>query len=142
MNLSMTTEAEGPMASFVPSSKVNSPRPVALVFTTSLKNNGDDFPRVPDASIDFVFSFGAFVHFDLDLIDRYLGNIKRLLTPTSNVVIQYSDKTKPMAQQNSSFSENDPDKMRALVLSHGYAIFEEDLKTMWHSSIVRFGVPR
>lgn len=107
---------------------------------TFVKNHGDDFPNIPDASIDFVFSFGTFVHLDLDLIDRYLGNLRRLLKSTSNVVIQYSDKTKPVAQKNASFSENDPDRMRAMVLSHGYAVYEEDVKTLWHSSIVRFGL--
>jgi cyclopropane fatty-acyl-phospholipid synthase-like methyltransferase len=107
---------------------------------TSVKNNGDDFPDIPDGSIDFLFSFGAFVHLDVEIIDSYLRNIKRLLKPTSNVVIQYSDKTKPLGKRNDSFSENDPDKMRELIRPHGYSIYEEDIKTLWHSSIVRFGL--
>jgi len=107
-----------------------------------IKNNGDDFPNIPDESIDFLFSFGTFVHLDVDIIARYLQNMKRLLKHNSNVIIQYSDKTKPMGKNLVDFSENDPDKMRALVLSHGYSIFEEDVKTMWHSSIVRFGLPQ
>ena len=110
---------------------------VRIVF---LKNDGDNFPNVPNESVDFVFSFGTFVHLDIDIIDRYLQNIKPLLKPESNVVLQYSDKTKPLAKMNRGFSENDPDQMRNLVQSHGYYIYEEDIKTMWHSSLVRFGL--
>lgn len=106
-----------------------------------MKNNGDDFPGIPDGSVDFLFSFGVFVHLDVDIIDSYLRNIKPLLKRDSNVVIQYSDKTKPIAKNIKGFSENDPDKMRELVLTHGYEIKEEDTKTMWHSSIIRFCLP-
>jgi ubiquinone/menaquinone biosynthesis C-methylase UbiE len=104
-----------------------------------IKNNGNDFPSIQDKSIDFLFSFGTFVHLDFPIIDSYLQNMKRILKHDSIVVIQYSDKTKPAAKSNPSFSENDPDKMRKLVLSHGYSIHEEDLTTLSHSSIVRFG---
>jgi len=106
-----------------------------------IKNNGDDFPNIPNASVDFVFSFGTFVHLDLDIIDRYLRNMKELLKEGASAVIQYSDKTKPLGEQNAGFSENDPERMRELITSHGYSIYEEDVKTMWHSSIVRFGHP-
>jgi ubiquinone/menaquinone biosynthesis C-methylase UbiE len=107
---------------------------------TYIKNNGDDFPGVPDGSIDFLFSFGTFVHLDVEIIGRYLLNMRRVLKPRASVLLHYSDKTKPLAQSNSGFSVNDPDTMRALVSSHGYAIYEEDTKTLWHSSIIRFGV--
>lgn len=105
-----------------------------------LKNDGDNFPNVPNESVDFVFSFGTLVHLDIDIIDRYLKNIKPLLKPESNVVLQYSDKTKPLAAMNDGFSENNPDQMRKIVQSHGYNIYEEDEKTMWHSSLLRFGL--
>jgi hypothetical protein len=105
-----------------------------------IKNGGDDFPGVPAGSVDFVFSFGAFVHLDVEIIDRYLQNLRPLLASHANVVIQYSDQTKPMARRNPGFAENDPEKMRKLVTSRGYAILEEDVQTLWHSSIIRFGL--
>jgi len=108
-----------------------------LVF---IKNNGNDFPGVTNESVDFIFSFGTFVHLDIEIIDRYLENIKPLLKPTSNVVIHYSDKTKPMGLQNKGFSQNDPNTMKKLVLSHGYFVYEEDIGTLWHSSVIRFGI--
>lgn len=111
-----------------------------LEHLTFVKNNGNDFPGIPNDSIDFVFSFGTFVHLDIEIIDQYLHNMKALLRPNSNVVIQYSDKSKPLGQSNKDFSQNDPDTMRRLVSSHGYFIYEEDIKTLWHSSVIRFGV--
>ncbi len=107
-----------------------------------IKNNGDDFPNIQNSSIDYLFSFGTFVHLDIEIIDLYLRNMKPLLKPSANVVIQYSDKTKPLAKTVDSFSENNPLIMRELVTSHDYSIYEEDLKTLWHSSIVRFGVKK
>jgi SAM-dependent methyltransferase len=107
----------------------------------SIKNSGTDLPGVPAESIDFVFSFGVFVHLDLDLIDAYLHSFKSVLKCGGSVVLQYADKTKPLAKLNNGFAENTPEQMRKLILSHGYRIEEEDTATMWHSSIVRFTTP-
>ncbi|MGH7341600.1 MAG: class I SAM-dependent methyltransferase, partial [Candidatus Rokuibacteriota bacterium] len=104
----------------------------------AVKNNGSDFPGVPAHSVQYVFSFGTFVHLELDLISAYLESLRGILAPGANVVIQYSDKTKVMAQVNPGFSDNSPDEMRRMVGDAGYRILEEDLTTMWHSSVVRF----
>jgi len=104
----------------------------------SIRNKGTDLDGVPDRSIDYAFSFGTFVHLDIPLIEGYLKNLGRVLKPTANVVIQYSDRTKIMARENSGFSDNTPDRMRQLVESANFRILEEDLTTLWHSSIVRF----
>jgi ubiquinone/menaquinone biosynthesis C-methylase UbiE len=106
-----------------------------LVF---VKNNGCDFPGIAPQSVDYVFSFDCFVHLDTDLIEQYLRSLKIIVKPKSNVVIHYSDKSKVMAQINNGFSENTPEKMRQMVLSAGFRVVEEDLTTMWHSSIIRF----
>lgn len=105
-------------------------------------NNGDDFPGVPDGSVDFLFSFGTFVHLDVDIIARYLQNMKPVLAEHANVVIQYSDKTKDKAKDNPTFSENTPHLMRQLLLSSGYTIVEEELNILDHSSIVRFVISK
>jgi SAM-dependent methyltransferase len=105
-----------------------------------IRNNGTDFPTVPDAAVDYLFSFGTFVHLDLDLIDAYLANMRRILKPGANAVIQYADKRKLMAQIDEGFADNDPERMRALVLGHGYRILEEDTSTLWHSSLLRFTI--
>ena len=103
-----------------------------------ITNNGTDFPGVKKRSIDYLFSFGVFVHLDIPLLEAYLKNIKPILKPTANVVIHYSDKTKVMAQMNPSFSDNTPELMRKMVTTAGYKIVEEDITTMWHSSVMRF----
>jgi enamine deaminase RidA (YjgF/YER057c/UK114 family) len=109
---------------------------------TIIKNNGTDFPGIPDESVDFVFTFGTFVHLDAPLIESYLDNLKRIVRPNANLVIHYSDKNKVMAQQNISFSENTPERMRPMVKQAGYQILEEDVTTMWHSSIMRIAKGR
>jgi len=106
-----------------------------LVF---VENHGADFPDVEADSIDYLFSFGTFVHLEVDLIQAYLGAMRPLLREGGNVVLQYSDKTKVMAQLNAGFSENTPERMRQMVTGAGYAILEEDLTTLWHSSVIRF----
>lgn len=108
---------------------------------TYIKNHGDDFPGIECNSVDFVFSFGTFVHLEQDVIGRYLDNLKPLLHSTSHVIIQYADKSKPLGRQNPGFSENDPPQMRALALKRGYSILEEDTATLWHSAVIRLGLP-
>jgi len=105
---------------------------------TFIQNNGADFPGIQDGSIDFLFSFGCFVHLDAQLIEAYLKNMERILKPSANVVIHYSDKTKILAQMNPAFSDNTPGRMRQMVVQSGFRVVEEDLTTMWHSSIIRF----
>jgi hypothetical protein len=37
-----------------------------------------------------------------------------------------------------NFGENTPEKMRSMVSTAGFTILEEDLTTLWHSSLIRF----
>jgi len=105
---------------------------------TLIKNNGTDFPGIPGRSIDFVFSFGVFVHLDLVIIEQYLRNLHDIIKPEGQIVLQYADKTKPEAAANPTFGFNNPEAMRALVREHGYRIVREDVETLPHSSIVQF----
>lgn len=107
---------------------------------TFIKNNGADFPGVPESSVDFVFSFGTFVHFDPPLIEQYLQGIRSILRPGGNFVVHYSDKNKIMARENAGFSENTSDKMRQMAIAAGYRILEEDLTTMWNGDLIRLTI--
>jgi hypothetical protein len=104
-------------------------------------NNGADFPGVPPASVDFVFSFGVFVHLDLDIILAYLASLHAVIHADTQLVIQYADKDKLKAQQNKSFSNNNPRRMRAAVEDAGYRVLEEDNTLLDHSAIMRFALP-
>jgi ubiquinone/menaquinone biosynthesis C-methylase UbiE len=102
-------------------------------------NNGTDFPGIPDLSIDFLFSFGVFVHLDVGIIGAYLESMRRVLKPTGCAMIQYSDKNKDAAKKlGRSFADTNPEIIRELVIKSGYRVLEEDLTTLWHSSVIRF----
>jgi hypothetical protein len=101
-------------------------------------NNGADFPGILPATVDFVFAFGVFVHLDREVIRAYLANLHMVIRPAANLVIQYSDKDKPLARQNEGFSDNNPSRMRAMVEGAGYRIQEEDTTSLEHSAIMRF----
>lgn len=103
-----------------------------------VKNNGADFPGIPPRSVDYVFSFGCFVHLGEPLVRRYVENILAILKPSGRAVIHYSDKTKIMAKLNAGFAPNDPVTMRGIVNEAGGRIVAEDTTTLWHSSIVQF----
>ena len=105
-----------------------------------IKNDGTDFPGIEPGSVDFLFCFGTFVHLELNLIDAYLQSIKAIVKPGANIVLHYGDKNKIMAQIDPTFSNNTPDIMRGMVESAGYQVLEEDLTTMWHSSVIRFTI--
>lgn len=113
-------------------------RTLSLPKMRFVQNNGSDFPGIEARSIDFLFSFGCFVHLEQDIIAGYLDSIRYILKPGGNAIIHYSDKSKAMAQVNQSFSHNNPELMRSMVTGAGFRVIEEDLTTLWHSSIIRF----
>ncbi|WP_425408867.1 class I SAM-dependent methyltransferase [Hyphococcus sp.] len=101
-----------------------------------VKNNGDDFPGVAPGSVDYLFTFGTFVHIDLDIIERYLENIRKILKPDARAFIQYSDKTKERAKQNEHFSINTPGIMVPLVESKGFKVLEEERENLKNASCI------
>jgi ubiquinone/menaquinone biosynthesis C-methylase UbiE len=98
--------------------------------------NGSDLPGVPERSIDFVFTYGTWVHCDLDIIEGYLESMKRVMKPGARAVMQFSDKRKPAAQKNEGFADNDPIRMRALLEKHGFSIELVDEATLNHSAVI------
>jgi cyclopropane fatty-acyl-phospholipid synthase-like methyltransferase len=104
-----------------------------------IRNSGTDFPSILDRSVDYIFSFGVFVHLDIDIIERYLNNMRRVMKTSGCAVIQYSDKNKEEAKKaGRGFADTTPEVIRPLVIKCGHRILEEDTVTLWHSSIIRF----
>ena len=104
-----------------------------------VKNTGTDFPLIALESVSTWCSrSGAFVHLDTPIIESYLDNIKTIIRPGADVIIQYSDKTKEWARKNLTFSDNDPTRMCAMITARGYRIVREDRDKLPHSSIVHF----
>lgn len=106
-----------------------------------IKNNGNDFPNIPQNSIDFLFSFGTFVHLDIDIIFEYMSNITKIMKPDSKIFIQYSNKYKEKARQNKGFSINNHKIMECITYFLGYEILEfyDELE---HSSCFLLSPPK
>lgn len=49
-----------------------------------------NIPEIPDSSVDLVFSFDVFVHFDGPLFARYLAEVARVLKPGGRLMLHYA----------------------------------------------------
>jgi ubiquinone/menaquinone biosynthesis C-methylase UbiE len=61
---------------------------------TNLKfhvNDGSSLAAVPDSSVDFVFSFDSLVHAEREVIEAYLVQLERKLTPSGVGVFHHSN---------------------------------------------------
>ena len=62
-------------------------------------NDGRTLTEVEDASVNFAFSFEAFVHMEIDVIENYMRELARVLVPGGMAVIHHSGRaaaTKPL----------------------------------------------
>ncbi len=100
------------------------------------QTSGYELEGIDAESIDFVFSFGTFVHIDPEGIYEYLKNIKIVLKQEAIAVIQYSDKTKRNARENKGFSDMDPKKMEAFAKKLNLKILDHNTRLFDSSSII------
>lgn len=103
-----------------------------------VRNSGTDFPGIAPQSVDLVFSYGTFVHFELDMTRSYLEEIRTILRPGGDAVIQYADKTKPVGAATPSFPDCDPQRIEAVIRSCGFDIRDHDKETLNNSGVIRF----
>ena len=96
---------------------------------------GYEMRGIDTASIDFVFTFGTFVHVEPEGIHEYLGEIKRVLKPGSTAVVQYADKTKKRARELRGFTNMNPAKMEAYIKEHEFHLVQHDTRLLSHSNI-------
>jgi len=89
---------------------------------------------IADCSIDFVFSFGTFVHIEPEGIAQYLSHIRRVLRREGVAVIQYAEKAKPAAR-HPDFSDMTAEKMAAMA---PMPIIIHDIELLKHSNIAVF----
>jgi hypothetical protein len=103
------------------------------------QTSGYELGDIDDESVDFVFSFGTFVHIEAEGIDSYLGEIGRVLRSGGTSTIQYADRTKPFIRtvpDFGGFSDMDALRMEGLIAGHGLEIVEHDRKLLDHSNVV------
>ncbi len=109
------------------------------------ETTGYELAGVGDDSIDFVFSFGTFVHIDPDGIDAYLAEIRRVLRPGGTASIHYADRSKKFFAGRppgyAGFSDMDAGKMERLVARHDFELVEHDVRLLNHSNVVVFRKP-
>ena len=106
---------------------------------TFYQTSGYELDDIDSGTIDFVFSFGTFVHIDPEGIDEYLGEIFRVLHSGGIVTIQYADRDKPYLHtvpDYAGFSDMNAPKMEALVAGRGFEIVEHDRALLDHSNVV------
>lgn len=101
-----------------------------------IQTNGSDFPGVLAKSVDFIFTFGVFVHLDLVIIESYLENMKHVLKKGGRLSIHFSNKRKPAAWKNSGFAVNYPETMISLLKRKGFFIENVDDTSIIHSTLI------
>lgn len=99
------------------------------------RTSGYEMNGIAPGSVDFVFTFGTFVHIDPEGINRYLAEIKNVMKPGGTAVIQYSDKTKPRAAEIPVFSDMDGEKMETFINANGLKLIRHDRTLLNHSNI-------
>lgn len=101
-----------------------------------IKTDGTNLPGISENSIDFLFTFGTFVHLDFYIIEEYMKNIKNVMKNESYFSIQFSNKSKKLANENPDFSDNSPRKMNELLLSLGFKSVMINDHLLPHSTII------
>lgn len=94
-------------------------------------------PTVPDASVDFVWSFDVFVHFDPPLFNSYCREVARVLRSGGRFMLYYAWDG---SAGKSFFRYYDPDevgkKMKRLGLRHDSedSLIDDTRLSMWERS--------
>jgi 2-polyprenyl-3-methyl-5-hydroxy-6-metoxy-1,4-benzoquinol methylase len=55
------------------------------------QNDGRSLASVPDASIDFIFSFDSLVHVEADTLEAYLSQFRRIMRPDAVAFLHHSN---------------------------------------------------
>ena len=103
---------------------------------TAIQNSGTDFPGIPEGSINYLFTFDVFVHLDLEVIEQYLINAKKILHDHGTMFIHYGDKTKYEGAQNIGYAWNSPVEMNKLLKKLGLAVIAENTTCFNNSAFV------
>ncbi len=55
------------------------------------QNDGRSLASIPDASVDFIFSFDSLVHVEADTLDIYLSQFRRIMRPSAVAFLHHSN---------------------------------------------------
>ena len=96
------------------------------------QSSGFELNGIPSASVDYVFSFGTFVHIEPEGIAAYLSEIQRVLRIGGVAVIQYAAKEKRAARDKQTFSAMTAERMIAMT---PIPLLAHDTRLLNHSNI-------
>jgi ubiquinone/menaquinone biosynthesis C-methylase UbiE len=97
--------------------------------------SGYEMEGIASDSIDFLFTFGTFVHIEPDGIFTYLAEIRRVLKQGATAVVQYADKTKRQARKLKGFSDMNSVKMEKYIREWNLKMKEHNTRLLNHSNI-------
>lgn len=84
--------------------------------------DGSDLSFVKDSELDLIFSWGVFVHIQKDVIETYLSQFRRMLSPQGIAFIQHGAWGANVKQVRSDFTNAD---MAELADKHGLTIWAQ-----------------
>jgi SAM-dependent methyltransferase len=90
--------------------------------------DGKSFPFIKDNSQDLVYSFDSFVHMHINVIDDYLKEIYRVLTPGGKGIIHHSNLwggSENSFENNAGRSNMTPFFFGELIKKHNMKIVEQ-----------------
>ena len=103
-----------------------------------VKTNGTDLPGVPAGSIDYVFSFGTFVHLWIEDIRSYIASVSEVLKVSGNVVLHVSNANNQRTRREKpSFSNTSPEQIGRVIEEYGLRVVEVDEAILTHGAMMR-----
>jgi cyclopropane fatty-acyl-phospholipid synthase-like methyltransferase len=112
--------------------RFDDPKNVSYVTTT-----GHDLPSVPQEHVDFIFSFGTFVHLEMEIIARYVEAMSFVMRSGADVILQVSNRHKRQSQiDKPSFSDNSPEFMADTFARNGIHVLNVDDDILVHSTMI------
>jgi hypothetical protein len=94
---------------------------------------GRNFPRVPKNRVDFVFSWGTFVHFEIDHIADYLKALVPVMKKRAQAVIQFPDTSRP--EHQGAFGNVTEAQFVEAAEKAGFQVVSVDSESLPNSSV-------
>lgn len=98
---------------------------------------GESLPGIPAGSVDFAFSFGAFLRLPPSLVDGWVGALRGILAPGGQVVFLYADAERSHVLPGANFSPTTASAVHALLARLGLEVEDEDRQTLPQANLVR-----
>lgn len=96
-------------------------------------NDGLSLAMVPDGTVDFVFSFDSLVHAEKDVMENYIPQILRKLTPTGVAFLHHSNlaaiSNPDMEKAEARGTSVSADVVAALVAESGGLVLTQEIVT-------------